>query len=147
MREIECFWKEGWEYNRTHHTYVEPRVTIPQVWLQRGSEAAVELQRYYDTMEKFISKLKTEHEDETNYRIHLDYYPTEEQEAQLLKAKGKTAQMALEHLLRLFRNVTGEMYVHFEESRKASGDLMMEDLDDTSKASLNFFQVLCSNVL
>jgi hypothetical protein len=22
MREIECFWKEGWDYNHTHHIYL-----------------------------------------------------------------------------------------------------------------------------
>ena len=58
MRSIDCVWKEGEEYDRTHHTYIEPKVTRPTVFIEPSAEASPQTERYYDILDKFVRKLK-----------------------------------------------------------------------------------------
>ena len=62
MREIECFWKEGWEYNHTHHIYLEPKTTRPQFYKKSQSLSRIpeRLEKYYELLEQFVRKLKIE---------------------------------------------------------------------------------------
>lgn len=50
MREIDCCWKEGQEYDRTHHIYVEPKTTIPHFFTEPPADAPPQLERYYTFM-------------------------------------------------------------------------------------------------
>ena len=68
MREIDCFWKEGWEYDHTHHTYIEPKVTKAHFFLGKGA-GEESVNRLYDVMGQFATKLKVEQGDETGMRI------------------------------------------------------------------------------
>ena len=59
----------------------------------------------------------------------------------------KSARIGLEHLLKLFRDATNEMEICYEDSRRASSDLMMEELDERGKSIFTFFNSVCANIL
>ena len=58
MREIMCFWKEGWEYDHAHHIFIEPRITRPLFFTKHNNQVHPKLQHYYHILFQFISKLK-----------------------------------------------------------------------------------------
>jgi hypothetical protein len=60
MREIECFWKEGWKYNHTHHIYLEPKVTHPQFYLPTSRETHPKLERYYELLHQYLVRLRVD---------------------------------------------------------------------------------------
>jgi hypothetical protein len=79
MREIECFWKEGWDYNHTHHIYLEPKVTRPQFYLPHPTHPPhPKLQHYYELLEQYLARLKVDNEDETNFKIDRIGFSAEE---------------------------------------------------------------------
>ena len=92
----------------THHTYIEPKVTTPQVFIESPLHSQPMLNRYYSILQKFITKLKIEHEDETTYRIDLQNYPYNfGKDITLTRDSEKTAAHSVEHLLRVFSHVNG----------------------------------------
>lgn len=64
MREIQFFYKEGWEYDHVHSTYLATKIVRPTFYLRNAKSVEfIGLERYYELMQSFINKFRIEHED------------------------------------------------------------------------------------
>ncbi len=89
-RQILCFWKEDWDYEHCHNFILNPRVTHPTVVLRAKDEHCHD---FYELISKFIKRLRTDNEDETNLKIRVEEYCEKLEGNSRLVAERATTQL------------------------------------------------------
>jgi hypothetical protein len=74
MQDIICSWKNKWKMDLTKPILNCVTSVYPRVLVDPSRQDHEQLANYYSLTNRFLARLRTEHEDETNFKLVLQVY-------------------------------------------------------------------------
>jgi hypothetical protein len=74
MQDIICSWKNKWKMDLTKPILNCVTSVYPRILIDLSKQDDRQLASYYALMNKFLTRLRTEHEDETNFKLVMQVY-------------------------------------------------------------------------
>lgn len=88
MQDIICSWKNKWKMDLTKPILNCVTSVYPRVLVDTSRQDNQQLGNYYTLINRFLNRLRTEHEDETNFKLvlqvydrHIEYMSTDKYQA------------------------------------------------------------------
>jgi hypothetical protein len=130
MQDIICSWKNKWKMDLTKPILNCVTSVYPRVLVDPSRQDNDALANYYSLLLKFLKRLRTEHEDETNFKLVLQDYDRQIEYMTTNKYQA-SSKATVKGLLTMARDLANDQ---LEALQRSSDSIYNESLDvDTDR--------------